>query len=126
MKFLTRANLTLLTSLTLLSGTASASGWTLSNTKDSCVLPSSTPIIPDGNIASEDELFSAQKAVKAFQETLLDYRECLLKQEEALDPENTEQATKIQQLRSLSDNSIQLETRVANEFNIAVRAFKER
>jgi len=41
-----------------------------------CTTPSA-PIIPDGNVASQDELVAAQKAMKAYQGELIEHRECL-------------------------------------------------
>ena len=90
-----------------------------------CNLPAG-PIIPDGNVASEDELISAQKAMKLYQESLLDYRECLDAQVADLDPEaETTEAKKLEVL-ALFNASIESEERVANEFNQSVRAYKAR
>jgi len=93
---------------------------------DSCSYNMTTPIIPDGNVASKDELVSAQNRIKYYQDSLLDFRECLIKVEKELDPdaEGYEEAKKA--LVARSNESIDLETKVAEEFNKAVRAFKER
>ncbi len=91
-----------------------------------CTYNKTTPIIPDGNIASQDELISAQKRIKLYQESLLDFRECLLEAEKNLDA-NAEnyQATK-SALTARSDKSIDIEKGVAAEFNEAIRIYKER
>lgn len=120
----TLTQLSIICALTVSTTSLYASSWEINEKK--CALPETTPIIPDGNIASEDELFSAQQSVKSFQETLLDYRECLAKKEAKLDPEAEESQARIAQLRKLSDESIDFEKTVAEEFNQAVRAFKER
>jgi len=92
----------------------------------SCSHTTSTPIIPDGNIATQDELVSAQKRVKAFQEDLLDFRECLLASEEGLDPEAEDYTQTKAALSARSDQSIDLENKVAAEFNEAIRIYKTR
>ncbi len=91
-----------------------------------CTYTQTTPIIPDGNIATKDELVSAQKRVKAFQEELLDFRECLLTVEESLDPEQEGYETKKSGLSARADGSIDLENKVADEFNQAIRIYRER
>lgn len=91
-----------------------------------CTHTTTTPIIPDGNIASKDELVSAQTRVKAFQEELLDFRECLLNAEEKLNPEGETYAQDKAALSARSDSSIDLENKVAAEFNEAVKVYKAR
>jgi hypothetical protein len=90
-----------------------------------CGVPAS-PIIPDGNVASEDELVAASKGIKAYQTSLVDYRLCLDKKQEALDPEAESTIEETQVIKAAYDTSIDAETAVAEEFNGAVRAFKER
>ena len=51
-----------------------------------CDMPAG-PIIPDGNVASEDELVAAQKAMKMFQTSLVDFRNCLYDMEQTVDME---------------------------------------
>ncbi len=91
-----------------------------------CMHTNRTPIIPDGNIASKDELVSAKARIKAYQDNLLDFRECLLTAEKALDAESAGYADAIKQLGIRSDASIDLETRVAEEFNEAIKIYKSR
>jgi len=59
-----------------------------------CELPTA-PIIPDGNVASQDELLAAQKSMKAFQGSLVDYRQCIDEKSTLLDLESEEGAQKI-------------------------------
>ena len=73
-----------------------------------CVAPSA-PIVPDGNVASKDELLSAQSAYKAFESNFYDYRECLQAKEKAL--------------IDLDDVAFEELNRVAAEFNTAVKAY---
>jgi len=91
-----------------------------------CTYNTTTPIIPDGNIATQDELISAQKRIKAYQENLLDFRECLLEAEKTLDPESETFAATKAALTARSDQSIDLEQKVASEFNGAIQIYKAR
>lgn len=90
-----------------------------------CTSPAG-PIIPDGNVASQDELVAAQQAMKAFQGELVGYRQCIDKMLKALSPEAEETAAKTTELNALYDASVDAEAAVAEEFNAAVRAFKGR
>jgi hypothetical protein len=103
-------------SLLLISATA---------TSAECNLPNS-PIIPDGNVASQDELVAAQKAMKAYQGELVGYRQCLDGKLQALDPEAESSAEQTAALNARYDRSVDAEAKVAEEFNAAVRAFKAR
>lgn len=84
------------------------------------------PIIPDGNVASEDELVAASGAMKEYQAGLGEYRACIEDLEKALDPEAAESALALAELRAKYDASVDAEAAVAEEFNTAVRAFKAR
>jgi hypothetical protein len=70
---------------------------------DDCTAPPS-PTPPDGATASMEQMLAGQKAVKAFQAANTDYRSCL-------DP--------------LVTASVSAEEEVANEFNVALREYKE-
>jgi len=90
---------------------------------------STAPIIPDGNVASQDELLAAQKAYKVFQDQVIDYRECLLvleanMKEMNLDPKELE--AKLAANLAADNASVDKLESVAEEFNVAVRAFKAR
>ncbi|NND81602.1 MAG: hypothetical protein HKN50_04165 [Gammaproteobacteria bacterium] len=94
-------------------------------TKDDCYMPAA-PIIPDGNVASEDELVAAQRAMKMFQESLVSFRGCISTKEKALDMEAEDYEAKGAVLVDAYNKSVDAEARVAEEFNSAVRAFKSR
>ena len=90
-----------------------------------CLIPAA-PIVPDGNVASEDELVSASKAMKVFQTSLIDHRNCLAEEEGSLDKE-AEGFTELK--KAIADEyniSVDAEEKLADEFNAAVRAFKAR
>ncbi|MBX2848115.1 MAG: hypothetical protein KTR16_07345 [Acidiferrobacterales bacterium] len=90
-----------------------------------CDVPAS-PIIPDGNVASLDELVSAQKAMKMYQTSLGTYRDCLKEMEAGIDTEAEDAADKSKVLLTEYNASVDSEAAVAEEFNTAVRAFKTR
>ena len=90
-----------------------------------CDMPAS-PIIPDGNVASLDELVSAQKAMKMYQSSLGGYRECLTGMEQAIDPESEGAQEKSKVILDEYNASVDSEAAVAEEFNAAVRVFKTR
>ena len=77
-------------------------------------------------MASEDELVSAQNAIKQYQSGLNEYRLCLSDLETNLDPEAESTVVLKNALKTLYDTSIDAETALADEFNVAIRAFKER
>ena len=90
-----------------------------------CELPGA-PIIPDGNVASEDELVAAQKAMKGFQGSLLTFRECIHAEEKTIDEESEEAPAQAQALLDHYNSSVDAEEKLASEFNSAVKAFKAR
>lgn len=83
------------------------------------------PIIPDGNVASMDELVSAQKAIKMYQASLGEYRECLKALEETVSTGDDAQE-KTTEIMNLYNSSVDDEAAVAEEFNSAVQVFKTR
>lgn len=91
-----------------------------------CTPPTSTPIIPDGNVASKDELLAAQSAVKSFQEINLNYLSCLDQKKVGLDPESDIDALEIEKLDAAVSAAIGMEEKMAEEFNTARKYFMER
>lgn len=85
-----------------------------------CDLPAAPPRIPDE--ASYDDLVAAKSKVSEFQAALVDYRACL---ESAGDPEALTQGNQIA-LNQAHNYSVEMEERVAEQFNAAVRAYKAR
>lgn len=90
-----------------------------------CDMPGA-PIIPDGNVASEDELIAAQSAMKMFQGSLISYRECIQGLEKLIDPESETAVAEGEELLANFNKSVDAEEQVAAEFNEAVKAFKAR
>ncbi len=85
-----------------------------------CVLPASPDAIPDD--ATLDQLKAAKADVGAFQEKITAFRACL--DEANSNPDNT--PGNKQAIIDSYNYSVEMEERVANRFNEAVRAYKER
>lgn len=86
----------------------------------------SAPIVPDGNVASMDELVSAQKSIKMFQTSLEEYRDCLKGMEQAIDQESEDAQEQAAAIIASYNGSVDKEAMVAEEFNGAVQSFKAR
>lgn len=85
-----------------------------------CVLPASPDAIPEE--ATYEDLVAAKKQIAEFQTTVVDFRDCLGAAEG--DPDNTpgnEQA-----IVQSFNYSVEMEERIAERFNEAVRDYKER
>jgi len=85
-----------------------------------CVLPASPNAIPED--ASYEDLVAAKKAVATFQGEIETFRGCLKAAEE--DEDNT--PGNLAAIVSSYNYSVEMEERVAERFNAAVRSYKER
>jgi hypothetical protein len=85
-----------------------------------CVLPASPDAIPEE--ANLDDLKVAKEQVAAFQGKMIEFRDCLSKADE--NPDNT--PGNKQAIVNSYNYSVEMEERVANRFNEAVREYKER
>jgi len=85
-----------------------------------CMLPASPDAIPEE--ATYEDLVAAKKGVADFQSELGLFRECLKAAEE--NPDNT--AGNEAAIVSSYNYSVEMEERVAERFNAAVRSYKER
>jgi hypothetical protein len=85
-----------------------------------CVLPASPDKIPDD--ASYDQLKEAKAQIATFQGEVEVFRACLKEAEES--PENTEGNK--QAIISSFNYSVDMEERIAERFNVAIRSYKER
>lgn len=85
-----------------------------------CVLPASPDAIPEE--PGLEELKSAKEQIATFQGKMIDFRDCLSKADENPDitPGNKEAIV------NSYNYSVEMEERVANRFNEAVRGYKER
>ena len=90
-----------------------------------CIEPTQ-PIIPDGNVASKEELVVASKAVKTLQSELETYRNCLAGKSSAIVGEDEAATTQKQAIIDRYNASVDLEEKVAGDFNVAISAFKSK
>jgi hypothetical protein len=85
-----------------------------------CVLPASPDKIPDE--ATLDDLKAAKAQVGEFQASMVEFRSCL----EAADSNEDNTPGNKQAIVNSYNYSVEMEERVANRFNEAVRDYKER
>ncbi len=84
-----------------------------------CVLPAAPDAIPEN--ATKDELLAAKEAIGEFQGRVESYRECLAAAEAGdITPGNK------QAIVASYNYSVEMEERVANGFNEAIRDYKAR
>jgi hypothetical protein len=85
-----------------------------------CVLPAAPDAISEE--ATYDDLVAAKKQIGVFQEQVIVYRECL--QAAEANPENTPGNNAA--IVAAFNYTVEMEERVAERFNVAVRGYKER
>ena len=85
-----------------------------------CVLPAAPDAISEE--ATYDDLVAAKKQIAVFQDEVLVYRECLQAAED--NPENTPGNNAA--IVAAFNYTVEMEERVAERFNVAVRGYKER
>jgi len=85
-----------------------------------CILPASTDKI--SNQATLDQLKEAKTQIAVFQEKVLIFRDCLKAAED--NPNNTEGNK--QAIISSFNYSVDMEERIAERFNVAIRSYKQR
>lgn len=89
-------------------------------------LPPASPIIPDGNVASLDELKAAQGAFKTMQESFFDYRECIDAQITALDAESEGFESTKAALTAKDDAAFEQLNAVAAKLNAEIKTYKNK
>ena len=123
---LTKSIVGLIAASTLLLGSqAYADG----HAKSACELPQHAGTIPDGSTASEEELTAAVVKFRGFQGKLEDYRNCINKEIAVVQKSKhskDEKKSMVTELSDLYDNSVNVETELAEQVNAAIRAFKAR
>ena len=83
-----------------------------------CNLPSAPPAIPEA--PSKEDLLKAQKNVKNFQADMVVYRDCINKDVDSEELTDGNRAA----ISEAHNYSVDMEERVAEMFNEAVRAYK--
>jgi len=87
--------------------------------------PPSAPTIPDGTTAVKAEILAALKTVKNdFQPAIKNFQNCITTEKTAIGDVATEQ--QISDWDQLYDYAYALETQVAEQMNMAIRAYKAR
>jgi hypothetical protein len=114
------ASLVLLGAATQAIGQEDGSAILLPLEAQTCNLPAAPARIADN--ASYDDLLKAKDNVATFQGQLSTYRECLDRSKQALDLTEGNQIA----LNQAHNYSVEMEERVAEQFNAAVRAYKAR
>ncbi|MGI9232736.1 MAG: hypothetical protein ACR2RD_03820 [Woeseiaceae bacterium] len=87
--------------------------------------------VPDGNIASKDEMIEGQRGVKAYMSAMETYLSCIeaAEQETVAGSDDVDEATKQQRIEMYNKKynaAVDEMNLVAEEFNVQVRAYKER
>ena len=83
-----------------------------------CDLASAPAPIPE--VPTKDDLLQAQKQIKLFQADMKNYRTCI-----NMDSDNEELSSgNLQAISNAHNYSVDMEERVAEMFNVAVRAYK--
>ncbi len=96
-----------------------------------CDYPSAPAELPDGNTATKEEMVAGVKAIKAYQQAMLDYRSCIEAEEvlalQGLDEDDEEGRTRQTEIATQRfDASVEEENRIVEEFNAQIRAYKAR
>ena len=96
-----------------------------------CDYPAAPAELPDGNTATKEEMIAGVKAIKAYQQAMIDYRSCIEADEvlalqglEESDEEGRARQTEIATQKY--DASVEEENKVVEEFNAQIRAYKAR
>ena len=96
-----------------------------------CEYPARVKDLPDGNSASQEDMLAAQKLVKAYVTDMEAYLECI-KADEALaltalsDADEEAKQQRAAMFDKKHNAAVEEMNLVAEEFNVQVRAFKER
>ncbi len=107
-------------------------GLSAAGAQAACLAPKAPTSFPNGAVATLPEMVEAQKAVKQFQADMATYRKCI-DEESPPAPSGaplTEEQKKAQDAREKErmqkhNDSVTMETAVADEFNQQIHAYKE-
>lgn len=103
-----------------------ALGSTVSLAQD-CETPS-MPELPDGASATMEQMLEGQKAVKAFQASLMEYLKCLEPQltaaQTAAEAGTEGAADNYKKLEETYNTGVSMEEEVAGQFNTEIREYK--
>lgn len=87
--------------------------------------------IPDGNTASKDEMIDGQRGVKSYMGAMEEYLSCIEAAEQETvagdnEPDESARQQRIEMFNKKYNAAVEEMNLVAEEFNVQVRAYKER
>jgi len=96
-----------------------------------CDYPSRPAEIPDGSVASQDEMFVGVKAINAYQTAMQEDLDCIAADEKAAVTGMDDADDKAKQKRATMFNkkynaAVEEMTLVVEQFNVEIRAYKQR
>ena len=96
-----------------------------------CEYPSPPAGLPDGNTATKEEMIAGVKVIKAFQQAMIDYRSCIEANEvlalQSIAEDDADGRARQKEIATQKhDASVEDESRVVEQFNIQIRAYKAR
>jgi hypothetical protein len=89
-----------------------------------CAAPGQAPIIPDGALATVDQMKTAHTAVQSYVNTLQAYQDCLEAQIKMAP--KTAKPEELQKMRDQGNAAIDQATSLSNNYSEQVRAYKTR
>ncbi|MCH8159885.1 MAG: hypothetical protein IIA08_08400 [Proteobacteria bacterium] len=96
-----------------------------------CDYPSRPAEIPDGSVASQDEMFVGVKAINAYQTAMQEYLDCIDADEKVAVTSMDDADDKTKKKRATMYNkkynaAVEEMTLVVEQFNVEIRAYKQR
>ena len=96
-----------------------------------CDYPSRPAEIPDGSVASQDEMFVGVKAINAYQTAMQEYLDCIEADEKVAVTSTDDADDKAKKKRATMFNkkynaAVEEMTLVVEQFNVEIRAYKQR
>ena len=96
-----------------------------------CDYPAAPAELPDGNTATKEEMIAGVKAIKAYQQAMIDYRSCIEADEvlamQSLEEDDEEGRARQTEIATQKyDAAVEEENKVVEEFNAQIRAYKAR
>ena len=87
--------------------------------------------VPDGTTASKDEMIAGQRGIKTYMGAMEEYLSCIEATEQKTvagrdDPDEEAKQQRIEMLNKKYNAAVEEMNLVAEEFNVQVRAYKER
>lgn len=87
-----------------------------------CISPAA-PTVPDGSVATKDEMLGAKADIEAYQLDLVKYRDCLKEADGAIPADAEDAEAQRAEILNLYNTSVDVETAVGTSFNNAIKVF---